>query len=412
MRLPRTVRLLYVGGFDFPSPHARAIQTLHTAHALARAGWEVSLLAQRATLPARRVDRVKALGAYGLPPHPRLAIVEIPVIRPRRIRGIDVHVRLAATNWSYGIGSLLWLLLHRRRADVILVRDPRLAWLFIQTRRIHGRPVIYEVHELFSTRPRENVSLAYGEVWGVANRTRSLEQSVLTAADLLMPLTRACANLVESQFGVARNRIAVVPDGACPPAVPVPPIDLQSRRVVYAGQLYAWKGVDTLIRAIGHTNDAKLAVIGGFGAGDPSLVAARALARQVGVQDRVELLGFVPHVDVRSRLEGARAGVVPLPDRLMSRYFTSPLKVFDYMAAGVPVVASDLPALREVLVDGQNALLVEPDRPQALADALNRLLDDAELAEGLRRRALDDVREYTWDRRADRIIEAVSSLVG
>ena len=70
-------RLVYVGGFDFPTTQARGIQTVHTAHALARAGWGVRLLAQR---PAGlEVSTADALAGYGLEPHPRLRIVPLPV---------------------------------------------------------------------------------------------------------------------------------------------------------------------------------------------------------------------------------------------------------------------------------------------------------------------------------------------
>jgi len=96
----------------------------------------------------------------------------------------------------------------------------------------------------------------------------------------------------------------------------------------------------------------------------------------------------------------------------MSRYFTSPLKLFDYMAAGVPIVASDLPALREVLTDEENALLVPPGEPDGLARAIERLLGDPALADCLRGRAFADVAAYTWDRRAERIIEAAGRVAG
>ena len=77
----------------------------------------------------------------------------------------------------------------------------------------------------------------------------------------------------------------------------------------------------------------------------------------------------------------------------MARYFTSPLKLFDYMAAGAPIVASDLPTVREVLTDGDNALLVPPGRPvDALAAAIRRLLVNPGLADRLRRTAFEQVR--------------------
>jgi len=80
------------------------------------------------------------------------------------------------------------------------------------------------------------------------------------------------------------------------------------------------------------------------------------------------------------------------------------------MAAGVPTVASDLPSLREVVTDGDNALLVPPDDPDALASAIRRLLVNPGLAERIRRTAFGQVQAYTWDARATRIIEAFERL--
>jgi glycosyltransferase involved in cell wall biosynthesis len=82
------------------------------------------------------------------------------------------------------------------------------------------------------------------------------------------------------------------------------------------------------------------------------------------------------------------------------------------MAAGAPIVASDLPTVREVLGDGDDALLVPPEDPAALAAAIRRLLVNPGLADRLRRAAFEQVRAYTWDARAARIIEALERATG
>jgi glycosyltransferase involved in cell wall biosynthesis len=420
-RFPRQRRLLYVGGFDFPTSQARGIQSLHTAHALARAGWGVRLLVQRppkrdSPSPATAGERLgvgAALAGYGLAPHPRLRIVPLSVARIDHLGWLEIHKRLAITNWSYAIACLLDVLRLRQRPDAILARDPRLAQVFLQTRALHGCPVIYEVHEIFSTRPRDNSSLDPAQIWGVAARTRALEDAVFEQADLLLPLTTACAEILHQQFNVPAERIAVVPDGTLAPAATLPPRDPASRQVVYAGQLYRWKGIDTLLEAFARLPGTNLTIVGGRGdAGDPDLAACRERVAELGIAERVDLAGYVPHASVRARIAEAAVAVVPLPDNLMARYFTSPLKVFDYMAAGVPIVASDLPSIREVLTDGDNALLVPPDDPDALASAIRRLLVNPGLADRLRRTAFERVAGYTWDARAARIIEALERLVG
>jgi len=101
----------------------------------------------------------------------------------------------------------------------------------------------------------------------------------------------------------------------------------------------------------------------------------------------------------------SQADVLILPNTAsaISTRFTSPLKLFEYMAAGRPIVASDLPSIREILRDGENALLVEPGNASALAAAIQRILADPELAAALARAALDQVPAYSWERRAQRL---------
>lgn len=104
--------------------------------------------------------------------------------------------------------------------------------------------------------------------------------------------------------------------------------------------------------------------------------------------------------------------VLPLSQDLISASFTSPLKLFEYMAARVPIVASDLPSTREILCDGVNALLVQPNNPRALADGIQKILNDSQLAERLAQNAYEDVSGYTWEKRAERIIHFLHSVRG
>ncbi len=99
------------------------------------------------------------------------------------------------------------------------------------------------------------------------------------------------------------------------------------------------------------------------------------------------------------------ADMLVLPNRAtsVSANYTSPLKLFEYLAAGRPIVASDLPALVEILRDRENAWLVPPDDPAALAAALDALARDKTLAVKLAKAAFDSAAAYSWDARAERL---------
>jgi glycosyltransferase involved in cell wall biosynthesis len=366
-------------------------------------------------MPAGRpaLNNAQALDLYGLRPHPQFSTGSVRVFRaPSVLDVIEIHKRLALTNLSYCVGAVVHLLRTKRQARPgwVFTRDPRVAWAFLKLRPLTRAHVAYEVHELFGTRPRDNRSLDSSEQWGVADRTRTLERFVLRQSDRLITLTRACRRLIMEGHQIPGSRVRAIPDGTRQPGeeVAAKPRD---RSIFYVGQLYRWKGVETLLRALRLVEKANLTIVGSGEiehGHDVDRSRLEQLAVDVGVADRVRFCPFVPYREVPRCLARASVAVVPLPDVLMSRYFTSPLKLFDAMAAGTPIVASDLESIREVLRDGQNSVLVTPDSPEALAAGIRRVLDDPTFARTIAATARAEVSQYSWERRAERILEFLS----
>jgi glycosyltransferase involved in cell wall biosynthesis len=172
--------------------------------------------------------------------------------------------------------------------------------------------------------------------------------------------------------------------------------------VGYAGHLYPWKGVELLLDALAELPGAVALIVGGH-PGETDLPRLRDRARQLGLADRVTFTGMVRPPEVAARLEDADVLVLPNPATAVSQRYTSPLKLFEYLAMGRPVVASDLPAFREVLRHGENALLFEAGNASALASAVRIVIGDRALAESMARRAFETARAYSWDARAERL---------
>jgi len=180
--------------------------------------------------------------------------------------------------------------------------------------------------------------------------------------------------------------------------------------VGYAGHLYPWKGPDVLLAALERLPGVQALIVGGL-AGEPDLDRIRALADRVA-PGRVTFAGQVEPPRVAALLRQADVLVLPNTPGRVSAAYTSPLKLFEYMASGRPIVASDLPALREVLRPDVNAVLVEAGSAEALAAGLSRVIGDAALASRLAAQARDDVRAWTWDKRAERIETLLESVTG
>jgi glycosyltransferase involved in cell wall biosynthesis len=176
-----------------------------------------------------------------------------------------------------------------------------------------------------------------------------------------------------------------------------------ARIVCHAGHLYPGRGIEETVEALRSLPDVLLLLVGGEPA---DIERIRAFAAGRGMGDRVRLDGIVPNGKIPLYLRAADVLVMPYTSSTATVRAMSPLKMFEYMAAGRPIVATDFPAVREILRDGENALLAAPDRADALARGLTRALEDRSFAESLARRAAQDVKRFTWEERARSILEA------
>jgi glycosyltransferase involved in cell wall biosynthesis len=139
-------------------------------------------------------------------------------------------------------------------------------------------------------------------------------------------------------------------------------------------------------------------IVGGL-EGEADLMRVRELVRRHGLEPRTEMTGTLPQAQVAREMARARVVVVPFLKSGMTERHTSPIKAFEAMAAGRPIVISDLPSSREFMRQEDNALLVPPGDPAALAAGINRLLGDTARAERLARSAWDEAPRYSWDAR-------------
>jgi glycosyltransferase involved in cell wall biosynthesis len=384
------VRILYLADIRFPLERANGIQSMATCHALAARSHEVHMIVRPDTeRPPRDPYQF-----YGMARVDRLTIEHAPVAGPAAARRLGYL--------AFALGRAIG----RGRPDVVLTRDLGAASCLLRLPRAIRPPVVYESHGY-----APDVAAALPALLATATppsdaklrRLAAREAAVWLGADGYVTITRGLAADLEGRFG-ARSRVAVIPDGVRIDALP-PPLDARpaGRPVVaYAGQLYAWKGVDVLLEALAGVPDADGLIVGGHER-EPDLARVKRLAGTLGIASRVTFTGLVEPPQVRDLLSRADVLVLPNPASAISSRFTSPLKLFEYMAAGRPIVASDLPAMREVLTPEVNAVLVEPGSAPALAAGIRRLLSDHDLAARLAAAALAAVRDYSWDRRAERL---------
>jgi len=377
--------LLLVANARMPSQRAQSLQVAQAAASFARAGVDTTLLhARRRRAPALAAGE-DLWSHYAIPRGPRPRVEAVPCfdcidLFPRALQ--YAPARLQELSFARNAARRV------RRADLdvrVLSRELETAWA------LGARSGVFlEVHRVPGSRTRRR--------WLVAAASR--------AAGVVAISGGVRADLVA--LGVAPGSILVEHDAFEPARFAAAPARDAARRAldlaadatiaVYAGGLLEWKGVDLLVEAARAEPGLLVVVAGGMDAD-----VARLRERARGALN-VRIDGFQPPARVPLYLAAADFGVVPnrsTPD--ISARYTSPLKVFEAMSLGLPLLVSDLPSLREVLADDE-ALFVAPDSARELARGLARLARDAPLRAELGARLLARAPRHTWDARAARLL--------
>ncbi|MBF0555469.1 MAG: glycosyltransferase family 4 protein [Nitrospirae bacterium] len=374
---------------------ARFIQIINTAHALAKAGAAVKLITGRPGQPSQLgglTQEDALLSHYGLSRHPNLEIVFLPMIRKAEGRW--------AVPFSIGMvfnAALLWYLFRQNKKDsVIFVRHLKTAQFLLRLRRLHRIPLVFEAHEIFhltteKTRKRQ--------------RMNRQERNVYTAAGAIIAITGRLRADIVTMFSLEGIPSITIPDAVRGDIFEIALPYEQSRRryIFYAGGFYRWKGIDLLIEAMGRLPGETLVVAGG-GPGLKRLNELRELAASMGLAGRVNFVGQLSHTDVLKYMREAKIAVVPNLAESVSLY-SSPLKMFEYMALNCPIAASDIPGVREILTGGKDAVFFTPGDVQSLVAALRTLIDNPEAAGKIAAAGQELAKNFTYEKRAERIID-------
>jgi glycosyltransferase involved in cell wall biosynthesis len=260
-----------------------------------------------------------------------------------------------------------------------------------------GIPLLLEVNAPLARERREHGGLALKRL------AAAMERWVWRNADFVLPVTQVLANEIQAA-GVPPEKIIVIANAIDPKKFASAVVERETKaeaRIVlgFTGFVRDWHGLEAIIDALDQPGlrDMQLTIVGD----GPALPALKAQAQRLGVADRVLFPGLVD----RDRIAHAIAGFdIALQPKCVG--YSSPLKLFEYMALGKAIVAPDQPNIREVLVSGQNGLLFDPERPQALIETITDLAKDSALRARLGGAASKtiDQRGYTWHENASRVV--------
>lgn len=355
-----------------PTEKAHGYQIAKMCEALASEGAEVSLI-----IPTRKNDiHDDIFSYYGVRSN----------FSVKYIHTFDVLAFFRGSRIGFYLQAISFILAFRRETiscdSIIVTRNPEIAWWYGRK----GYRVFYDAHNFPACGGRLLVWLLRNTAGIIANSngTADVFRHVGFTNILIVP---NAVDLAQFEGAESKTREELgLPAG---------------RIAMYVGHLYGWKGIDVVIEAARQSKieDLTFVFVGGT---DSDLVHYRSETKDL---NNILFLGRHPHQEIPALLKSADVLLLPnIPSTQESISYTSPIKMFEYMASGVPIVASDLPSICEVLNDA-NSILVEAGDPVALLSGISHAFSDE--AKEKARRAQEQVKGCTWDARARKILEFI-----
>lgn len=298
-----------------------------------------------------------------------------------------------------------FVFLRRTKPQLVHFHDPELILLGLLL-RLRGCKVIYDVHEDV---PRQTMSKHWIPVifrWPVATVTAAMEWLAGKAFSAIVPATPTIAarfpvgkTVLVQNFPIRSELVLVDPL----PYLERPP------KFAYVGGIADIRGGKAMVQALEYMDDlpeVRLEMAGGI---SPESFGAE--LRELSGWSNVTYRGIIVRQEVARLLGSARAGLVlfqPMPNHVDAQ----PNKMFEYMSTGLPVIASDFPLWREIIVGAECGLLVNPLDPRAVANALRWVLEHPLEAEAMGQKGQEAVHKiYNWEREAAELVGLYNKLL-
>lgn len=374
-------RLAYISNAEIPSQRAHSVHIMKMCSAFASKGFSVDLIAVKGLLKKGNSDD------------------------PFDIYSVENNFRIHYLRWFHSLPGKTFLFALMSALKALSVKPDIIYGRFlfgIYTAARLGKDVVFETHsDEFNNSPYHRRMI------------RFLEQS--DRCRHVIVISEALKKAYVDEFPGLKRKITVAHDGADRVAPTDRPSDRNMTQftAAYVGHLYPGKGMETISKMAEALPDIHFRVVGG------TENDIRHWKKKLNRLSNIEFTGYVTHHKVFEMIRDSDLLLAPFQKQVyvgstsgteISRWM-SPLKVFEYMSLGKPILASDLPVIREILSDGVNAILCDPDHPEEWVDALNKLQQDGDLRERLGEHArLDFEKKYTWRKRAENLINLMERL--
>lgn len=384
-------RILYTAFDIVPSPKGASTHIVHNIRGLVNSQFDVHLITPSDGL---------------LPSEDSLEGAHVTRITQ------DLTQNFLARAAHFGKSVFTHLMLHPEY-DVVHYRNIWDGLSVAQNKKRLGYKTLFEVNGLPS------IELKYhypGIDPGLLAKIREQEIATLHLSDAIICPSNVTGDYIAS-LGLSRKRVTVIPNGVSPSDFPPSPLPAREGRVpvlLYIGTLADWQGLEVVIKALPKILDqqtVRLHIVGRGRSRQRKLLSKH--IRKLGVEGSVVVQPAVPHHEVSALIAEADICIAPLG--LNDRNVTQgacPIKVLEYMASSRPLIASNMPIVRELVREDLDALLFSPNDPEDLARQVLILLNDLELSQRLSdsatQRALS---RFTWHEAQKKLVKVYEHLL-
>ena len=388
LRMPR---VLYTAFDIVPSPKGASTHILHNIRGLVNGEYDVNLITPNDGL---------------LPPEDMLDGARVTRITQ------DLSQNFLARAAHFGKSVFTHLTLHPEY-DVVHYRNIWDGLSVAQSKKRFGYKTLFEVNGLPS------IELKYhypGIDSGLLAKIKEQEIATLHLSDAIICPSKVTRDYIAS-LGISRKLVTVIPNGVSPSDFPPSPLPAREGRVpvlLYIGTLADWQGLEVVIKALPgilEKQSVRLQIVGRGRSRQRKFLSKQ--IRKLGLEESVVIQQAVPHHEVPALIAEADICIAPLGlnDRNVTQG-ASPIKVLEYMASSRPLIASNMPIVRELVREDVDALLFSPNEPDDLARQVLVLLNDIELSKRLSDSATQRVlSKFTWHEAQKKLLKVYERLL-
>ncbi len=384
-------KILYTAFDIVPSPKGASTHILHNLRGLVNGHFDVHLITPNDGL---------------LPPEDTIDGARVTRISQ------DLAQNFLARAVHFGKAVASHLALHPDY-DVVHFRNIWDGFQIAQNKKKYGYRTLFEVNGLPS------IELKYhypGLDSDLLSKIKEQEIATLHLSDAIICPSRVTRDYIAS-LGLNRKLVTVIPNGVSPSDFSASPLPVRDGRVpvlLYIGTLADWQGLEIVVRSLPkilEQRPVRLQIVGRGRSRQRKMLAKQ--IRKLGIEDHVIVQPAVPHHEIPALIASADICVAPLG--LNDRNVTQgacPIKLLEYMAAGRPMLASNMPIVRELVREDVDALLFSPNDPDDLARQTLALLNDFELSKRLANSASERaLSKFTWHESQKKLLKVYEKLM-